>query len=58
MKKKHKGSVISEFIVVTAFFSLVAYFALVGGDEEAVVPSVVDALHDRQDVFVDRILAP
>lgn len=56
--KKQSGSVIAEFLLVSMFFSLVLYFALVGNPRELDSPELVNAVHDRQGAFIESVLAP
>lgn len=63
MRKNNKGSVFTEYVVVMLALSLGVYFALVGNSGEpdptpSGVQPLVEAVHERQQSFVDSVLAP
>lgn len=57
MKSNARGQSLTEVVVVMTFLSMVLYFA-VGGAGTADDNSLIDALNNKQDTFVERIYSP
>lgn len=61
MRNNNNGSVFTEYVVVLLVLSLVVYLAVVGDTDESDpsgVQPLVEAVHDRQQSFVDAVLEP
>jgi len=60
--KRQKGAVMSEYVIITVFLSLVVLYALLGGDilksTPGESPGVVKAVHDRGESFANQIYQP
>lgn len=54
-KKKNSGNVMVEYIMVLLLFSIGVYTTIARENEDSTVPSLVEALNERQNTFVDHI---